>query len=164
MIVESALPKSYSRMAWLGFSGGVILTYLYTALFLVYAVLRLVFSAFSIIEPPYAAETLVLFVISLLLPVLIIAALMGLVAGLVGAVTALVAHWLKRWIPVSLALVGTSLTIAVVVNVLILTQSGSGLLTDKLPTYLFWLGFPSVVYVTYSVWIGAGLARRTHGN
>ena len=153
------LPNSSKQMAWLGFSGGVILTYCYATMFFLYAAIRLASSAISSAEPSHAAGTLFLLGMSLLLTVLVFAALMALVAGAIGVTTALIAYWLKRWLPIPMTLIGTSFAITGLVNLSVIVGTGSDLFGTQLQTYLFWLAVPSLIYLMYSVYVGKILSQ-----
>lgn len=127
MISSTQQFVSRRRIAWQGFSGGVILTYGHATLFFVYATIRLASTAVSDAEPSHMAETLFLLTMSLLLNILVFTALMASLAGSIGAITALISYWLTRWISSGTAVVATSFTIAALMNFIVIVSVGSDL-------------------------------------
>ena len=148
---------TYPQLSWQGFSSGVFLTYGYALLIFLYLAIRLVASVMGVEEPPHLFKTLMLMVMSLLLTILMFAALMSLVAGFCGALTAVLALWLARWFPYRKALAGVIVVLIVAMHTVIFAMSGTAFLTTHLSTYLFWVGIPTLIYLGFGLYAGKRL-------
>lgn len=128
------------------------------------------FAQHAIQNPDIKAETLFLLVMALLLTVLVFAALMALVAAVVGATTALIAYWLKRWLPIPLTVIGTNFAIIMLVNLSVIVNTGPDLFDSLLQTYLSMSMLTSfnplfLVYVAlFSLSLFAFILNRKHNS
>lgn len=162
-----ATHMTYSQISWQGFSSGVFLTYGYSLMVFLYLAIRLATSVVGVEEPPHLFKTVLLLVMSLLLTILMVAVVMSLIAGFSGALTAILALWFTQWLPYHKALAGVICILVVVIHGVIFATSGASLLTTHLPTYLFWIGIPTIVYLVFGIIAGnhiyndSGIYRKT---
>jgi hypothetical protein len=142
---------------WLGFG----LTLVYSALFALYALVR---SSLQIALTLSLGEglvgTLVANAFALLLPILSFALLLGIGAALLQSVTLLLVHGLAALInphltPIHMAGIGAAAAALLAGAIQVMVQQSLGSYFAALwPTgYLFWLGLPSLLFVTTTTWV-----------
>lgn len=164
-----------SQLAWgevaqIGALTGVALTYAYALVFLLYATLR---ATFTLVTMPWPDAGLLGRVIAtsalLAVPALVLATLLAIPAAVLGALTAVLVYAVLLWLntpysPVQAALIGGAIALAVVALIRLGLMYGLGVTVASLtlPTYLFWLGQPAVIYVVAAAIGGVRLNRRLH--
>jgi hypothetical protein len=151
-----------------GALAGVALTYTYALAFLLYATLR---ATFVLVSMPWPDAGLVGTVIatgaSLVAPGLVLATLLTVPAALLGALAAALVYAVLLWLSAShlvteAPLIGGAVALTVVAMIRLGLVYGLGITVASLtlPTYLFWLGLPAVVYVVAAAIGGGRLNRR----
>jgi hypothetical protein len=149
---------------------GARMTRLYAGAFIVYATVRV---AIAIIEAPAEGIDVIPTVVasgaSMVVASVTITTLLALFSTLVGAVSAIAVHWLlvrsaARGVRARPVVVGAlvSLISLAVGQIGLLPALGFSPLSLPLGTYLFWIGFPSVIYIVVTTWLGRPLWRHAH--
>jgi hypothetical protein len=145
---------------------GAVLAYIYSLVFLLYAVVRESISVLNV----GAADGGVLLLsnaVSLAMVVLIFGTVMAIVSAVIGAVTEVVLLYaIRRLIgdyqPMAAVLtgVGVALVLAFVIHLITGIAPSPRLNLAYPETYLFWLGVPTVVYVVAGALRGGEINTR----
>lgn len=154
--------------AWLGFG----LALLYSAAFALYALIR---SSWQIGETLAVGEglvgTLIANAFALLLPILIFALVLGLGAALLQSVTLVLVQGLATLLnphntPMRMAIIGavTAGLLAGALQMMVEQSLGSYFAALWPAGYFFWLGLPSLLFVSATTWVSWRFGAQPSGS
>lgn len=147
-----------------GAAAAIALAFAYTAVFVVYALIRSLLLVISANPGAGIPGTIVAYAATLSVPALVICVMMSVPAALVGLLTApllkrLLSAWNPRHDPARATAIGAAASCGIVVLLHVIFQRALGFsLADVAAnpeTYLFWLALPSLIYI-----LAGGVAGR----
>lgn len=144
-----------------GFIGGIALTYLYTTIFILYAIIRTSQTIQDQLAPSEGLySTLFANATSILISSLGITMLIAPGAGLLGMVTIIILRWLLKiqvkgytYLPAALTGFLTCLILSMILQAFLFGVTGFSWTKSSPEAYWFWFGFPAIIYmITGIIW------------